>query len=213
MWSACSPRAVSAILINIPGAPSSVVTTLDGYPMSKKGQSYKALFTATIYSFLGSVFGFIALGLLAQPVSTIAIKFTKMDYFLLALFGLVTVGSVSTKNYAKGLVSVMIGLVISMIGLDPLMGTKRLTFGIQNLAGGISTVPALVGFFGFAEVLSVVYNLGQEQNVLTMEKTKVSLKGSAKALEAVSLHFHDRNALVGALPGAGRSSGVLHCLQ
>lgn len=59
--------AVSAILINIPGAPSSVVTTLDGYPMSKKGQSYKALFTATIYSFLGSVFGFIALGLLAQP--------------------------------------------------------------------------------------------------------------------------------------------------
>lgn len=66
----------------------------------------------------------------------------------------------------------MIGLVISMIGLDPLMGTKRLTFGIQNLAGGISTVPALVGFFGFAEVLSVVYSLGQEQNILTMEKQR-----------------------------------------
>ena len=131
--------AVSAILINIPGAPSSVVTTLDGYPMSKKGQSYKALFTATIYSFVGSVFGFIALGLLA-------IKFTKMDYFLLALFGLVTVGSVSTKNYAKGLVSVMLGLIISMVGLDPLMGTKRLTLGIQNLTGGISTVPALVPY-------------------------------------------------------------------
>lgn len=64
-----------------------------------------------------------------------------MDYFLLALFGLATVGSVSTKNYAKGLISVMIGLVISMIGLDPLMGTKRLTFGIQNLTGGVSTVP------------------------------------------------------------------------
>ena len=168
--------AVSAILINIPGAPSSVVTTLDGYPMSKKGQSYKALFTATIYSFVGSVFGFIALGLLAEPVAAIAIKFTKMDYFLLALFGLVTVGSVSTKNYAKGLVSVMLGLIISMVGLDPLMGTKRLTLGIQNLAGGISTVPALVGFFGFAEVLSVIYSLGQEQNVLAMEKTKVSLK-------------------------------------
>ena len=65
--------AVSAILINIPGAPSSVVTTLDGYPMSKKGQSYKALFTATIYSFVGSVFGFIALGLLAEPVAAMAI--------------------------------------------------------------------------------------------------------------------------------------------
>ena len=173
--------AVSAILINIPGAPSSVVTTLDGYPMSKKGQSYKALFTATIYSFIGSLFGLLALGLLAEPVSRVAIKFTKMDYFLLALFGLATVGSVSTKNYAKGLISVMIGLVISMIGLDPLMGTKRLTFGIQNLAGGVSTVPALVGFFGFAEVLSVVYNMKQEQNVLAMEKAKVSLKEILKS--------------------------------
>ena len=179
--------AVSAILINIPGAPSSVVTTLDGYPMSKKGQSYKALFTATIYSFIGSLFGLLALGLLAEPVSRVAIKFTKMDYFLLALFGLATVGSVSTKNYAKGLISVMIGLVISMIGLDPLMGTKRLTFGIQNLTGGVSTVPALVGFFGFAEVLSVVYNMKQEQNVLAMEKTDTSTIG----------------LLVGALPGAG----------
>ena len=100
--------------------------------MSKKGQSYKALFTATIYSFVGSVFGFIALGLLAEPVAAIAIKFTKMDYFLLALFGLVTVGSVSTKNYAKGLVSVMLGLIISMVGLDPLMGTKRLYDFVNN---------------------------------------------------------------------------------
>ena len=194
--------AVSAILINIPGAPSSVVTTLDGYPMSKKGQSYKALFTATIYSFIGSIFGLLALGLLAEPVSRVAIKFTKMDYFLLALFGLATVGSVSTKNYAKGLISVMIGLVISMIGLDPLMGTKRLTFGIQNLAGGVSTVPALVGFFGFAEVLSVVYNMKQEQNVLAMEKTKVSLKEILKSWK-LSLYTSTIGLLVGALPGAG----------
>ena len=69
--------AVSAILINIPGAPSSVVTTLDGYPMSKKGQSYKALFTATIYSFIGSLFGLLALGLLAEPVSRVAINLQR----------------------------------------------------------------------------------------------------------------------------------------
>jgi len=194
--------AVSAILINIPGAPSSVVTTLDGYPMSKKGQSYKALYTATIYSFTGSLFGLLALGLLATPVSRIALKFTKMDYFLLALFGLATVGSVSTKNYAKGLISVMIGLVISMIGLDPLMGTKRLTFGIQNLTSGVSTVPALVGFFGFAEVLSVIYNMDQEQNVLAMERTKVKLKDVLKHWK-LSLYTSTIGMLVGALPGAG----------
>lgn len=194
--------AVSAILINIPGAPSSVVTTLDGYPMSKKGQSYKALFTATIYSFTGSLFGLLALGLLAEPVSDIALKFTKMDYFLLALFGLVTVGSVSSKNYAKALISVMIGLIISMIGLDPLMGTKRLTFGVQNLLSGISTVPALVGFFGFAEVLSVIYNMKQEQNVLAMEKTPVRLKDVLKHWK-LSLYTSTIGMLVGALPGAG----------
>ena len=168
--------AVSAILINIPGAPSSVVTTLDGYPMSKKGQSYKALYTATIYSFAGSFFGLGALWILAGPVSKIAIKFTAMDYFLLALFGLATVGSVSSGNYTKGLISVGAGLILSMIGLDPLVGTKRLTFGIQNLTSGINTVPALVGLFGFAEVLSVIFNINQEQNVLTMEKTRVSLR-------------------------------------
>lgn len=194
--------AVSAILINIPGAPSSVVTTLDGYPMSKKGQSYKALYTATIYSFTGSLFGLVALALLAQPVSRIALKFTKMDYFLLALFGLATVGSVSTKNYAKGLISVSLGLIISMIGLDPLMGTRRLTFGIQNLTGGINTVPALVGFFGFAEVLSVVYNLRQNQDVLTMEKTKVKLRDVLKHWK-LSLYTSTIGMLVGALPGAG----------
>lgn len=194
--------AVSAILINIPGAPSSVVTTLDGYPMSKKGQAYKALYVATVYSFTGSLFGLLALALLATPVSRIALKFTKMDYFLLALFGLATVGSVSTKNYAKGLVSVMMGLVISMIGLDPLMGTRRLTFGVQNLTGGISTVPALVGFFGFAEVLSVIYHLEQEQNVLTMERTRVSLREVLRHWK-LSLYTSTIGMLVGALPGAG----------
>lgn len=194
--------AVSAILINIPGAPSSVVTTLDGYPMSKKGQSYKALYVATIYSFIGSLFGLIALGILAQPVSRIALMFTKMDYFLLAFFGLVTVGSVSSKNYAKGLVSVCLGLIISMIGLDPLMGTKRLTFGIQNLSAGVSTVPALVGFFGFAEVLTVIYQITREQTVLTMSHEKVSL-GEVLKHWKLSLYTCTIGTLVGALPGAG----------
>lgn len=194
--------AVSAILINIPGAPSSVVTTLDGYPMSKKGQSYKALYTATIYSFAGSFFGLGALWILAGPVSKIAIKFTAMDYFLLALFGLATVGSVSSGNYTKGLISVGAGLILSMIGLDPLVGTKRLTFGIQNLTSGINTVPALVGLFGFAEVLSVIFNINQEQNVLTMEKTRVSLRETLRHWK-LSLYTSTLGLLIGALPGAG----------
>lgn len=194
--------AVSAILINIPGAPSSVVTTLDGYPLAKRGEAYKALFVATIYSFIGSVFGLVALAVLTGPISSIAIKFRPMDYFLLSLFGLATVGSVTSKNYTKGLVAAAIGLIISMIGLDPLAGTPRLVFGVKDLRAGISTVPALVGLFGFSEVLSVVYNGHMKQTVEHMDKTRVSLKEVLKHWK-LSLYTSTIGMLVGALPGAG----------
>ena len=194
--------AVSAILVNIPGAPSSVVTTLDGYPMAKRGESYKALYVATVYSFIGSVFGLVALAVLTGPVSAIAIQFRPMDYFLLALFGLATVGSVTSKNYTKGLVAAAIGLIISMIGLDPLAGMPRLVFGVKALRAGVSTVPALVGLFGFAEVLSVVYHGHMEQSVESMDKTRVSLK-EVLAHWKLSLYTSTIGMLVGALPGAG----------
>ena len=194
--------AVSAILVNIPGAPSSVVTTLDGYPMAKRGESYKALYVATVYSFIGSVFGLVALAVLTGPVSAIAIQFRPMDYFLLALFGLATVGSVTSKNYTKGLVAAAIGLIISMIGLDPLAGTPRLVFGVKALRAGVSTVPARVGLFGFAEVLSVVYHGHMEQSVESMDKTRVSLK-EVLAHWKLSLYTSTIGMLVGALPGAG----------
>lgn len=194
--------AVSAILINIPGAPSSVVTTLDGYPLARRGQAYKALYYATIYSFIGSVFGLAALALLAGPVSNLAIKFRPMDYFLLALFGLATVGSVTSKNYVKGLIAAALGLIISMIGLDPLVGTPRLIFGVSQLRAGISTVPALVGLFGFAEVLSVIFDGHMSQTVESMNHERMSLREVLRHWK-LSLYTSLLGTLVGALPGAG----------
>ena len=194
--------AVSAILINIPGAPSSVVTTLDGYPLARKGQAYKALYVATIYSFIGSVFGLAALALLAKPVSNLAIRFRPMDYFLLSLFGLATVGSVTSKNYVKGLISAALGLIISMIGLDPLVGTPRLIFGISQLRAGISTVPALVGLFGFAEVLSVIFDGHMSQTVERMGHEHIRLRDVLCPWK-LALYSSVLGTLVGALPGAG----------
>ena len=170
--------------------------------MAKRGESYKALYVATVYSFMGSVFGLVALAVLTGPVSAIAMQFRPMDYFLLALFGLATVGSVTSKNYTKGLVAAAIGLIISMIGLDPLAGTPRLVFGVKALRAGVSTVPALVGLFGFAEVLSVVYHGHMEQSVESMDKTRVSLK-EVLAHWKLSLYTSTIGMLVGALPGAG----------
>ena len=194
--------AVSAILLNIPGAPSSVVTTLDGYPMARRGEAYRALLYATVYSFVGSLFGLLALGLLARPMTALALRFQPMDYFLLALFGLSTVGGLSAKSYAKGHVSALLGVFLALIGLDSVLGTPRLTFGIQNLKAGIPTVPALVGLFGFAEVLTAVAEGETEHQPGRLQKERVPLRTLLREFWR-SLVYCTIGTVVGALPGAG----------
>lgn len=194
--------AISSILINIPGAPSSVVTTLDGYPLAMQGEAYKALKYATVYSFVGSLFGFIVLWVLARPITSLALKFTPMDYFLLALFGLTTVGSLTTNSFSKGLISAMIGLFVSIIGIDSVMGTPRLTFGIYELQAGINTVPALIGLFGLSEVLVNISDDNLKAEVSKLTKNVVKMKDILKHL-TYSLYYSTIGTLVGALPGAG----------
>jgi putative tricarboxylic transport membrane protein len=140
--------AITAILINIPGAPGSVATTLDGYPMAKNGRASLALKTATLYSFLGSIIGLLILAVSASQVTKLALAFSPFDYFLLAAFGLTTVGSLTSKNFTKGLISAALGVFISTIGMDPIMGIGRFTFGIPNLQKGIPVIATLIGLFG-----------------------------------------------------------------
>ena len=178
------------------------MTTLDGYPLAKRGEAYKALKYAAVYSFVGSVFGLAALALLAKPIAAIALRFQPMDYFLLALFGLATVGGLTAGSFSKGLVSAAFGLFFSMIGMDSVLGTPRLTFGVHSLNAGISTVPALVGLFGFAEVLSVVSagRLDAETNSITRQTVKI--RDMLRELRH-SLYYSLIGVVVGALPGAG----------
>lgn len=194
--------AISAILINIPGAPSSVVTTLDGYPLAQKGEAYKALKYATIYSFIGTLFGFIILGVLARPISKIALKFTPMDYFLLAVFGLSTVGSLTGKSFAKGLMSAAAGLVVSMVGIDSVMGIPRLTFGIYGLKSGINIVPALIGLFGLSEVLTIVSEGRLYSEILKINKAIVPIR-EMLCYFFRSLYYCTIGTFVGVLPGVG----------
>lgn len=194
--------ALSAILINIPGAPSSVVTTFDGHPMAKKGEAYKALKIATLYSFVGSVFGLLMLSLLGLPISRLALKFQPMDYFLLAAFGLSAVGSLTGESFLKGIISALAGLFLSMIGLDSVLGTPRLTMGIWNLQTGVPIVPALVGLFGFSEVLTVISEVDVKAQVLEVKKMSVKVKDLMKYFTQ-SLYYSTIGTLVGALPGAG----------
>lgn len=194
--------AISAILINIPGAPASVATTLDGFPMAQKGEASKALWAATGQSFIGTIIGILVLMFVAKPVTAIALSFSPMDYFLLAVFGLTTVGSLTSKDFTKGLVSATIGLIISMAGTDPIMGTPRLTFGYSQLMGGISLISVLIGLFGFTEVLDQIAQRNLKSIAATAGGMKVDIKETIRHLP-LAIRAAFIGVFVGALPGVG----------
>lgn len=194
--------AITAILINIPGAPGSVATTLDGYPMAKRGKASLALKTATIYSFLGSVLGLLILAISASQVTKLALAFSPFDYFLLAAFGLTTVGSLTSKNFTKGLVSAALGVFISTIGMDPIMGIGRFTFGIPNLQKGIPVIATLIGLFGFSEIFYQISKKKGKPVLLNVTKDKVKIKDLIRHW-GLGLRSSVIGTLIGALPGAG----------
>lgn len=199
---ACFSGAVTAILMNIPGAPAAVATALDGYPMAKKGQAKKAIMTAVIYSFMGSVIGLLALIFLAKPMTTLALKFAPIDYFLLALFGLITAGSIASKDFIKGLICASIGLFCSCVGVDPILGTPRFTFGIPQLVVGIPTIPALIGLFGLSEVLEQCSVSGENAEILKIEKTRLDFKEILSCWK-IGIQGSLIGTVIGILPGAG----------
>lgn len=191
--------AVSAILINVPGAPSSVVTTLDGYPMARKGQATDALFLATIYSVVGSVVGLLCLGLFAKPLSQLALSFRTVDYFLLACLAMGALSSLSGKVVASLLLGIF-GVCLSFVGLDPITGTQRFTFGITSLQAGIPLVPVLLGLFGLSEALTMIH---EERGVhFELFSRSISVKKALSYLP-FSLYYALLGTIVGALPGAG----------
>jgi len=199
---ACFSGSVTAILMNIPGAPAAVATALDGYPLAKKGEAKKAILTSVIFSTIGSVFGIFALLFVAKPMSQIALHFSPMDYFLLSIFGLATVGSIASKDYLKGLLCSVMGVLFSCVGIDPIMGIPRFTFGIQQLIVGIPTIPALIGLFGLSEILEQLTIDETKAEVLRIEKQKVNLQ-EILGKWRIGLRGSVIGTLIGILPGAG----------
>lgn len=199
---ACFAGAVTAILMNIPGAPAAVATALDGYPMARNGKAKKAIMTAVVYSFLGSAVGIVALVFIAKPMSKIALRFTPFDYFLLSLFGLCMVSSIASKDFVKGLICTLIGVVFSCVGIDPIVGTPRFVFGNLNLILGIPVIPALIGLFGLSEIFDQLTVDVAEAEIQTMGKDKFDFT------EIISHWFIGVKGavigiVVGILPGAG----------
>jgi putative tricarboxylic transport membrane protein len=147
---------IASCLLGIPGKPSSVATMFDGFPMSQKGEPGRALWLGIWASFFGGLLGGIFLVGTTGPLASLALEFGPWEYFSLFVFALSMVAGLTGASISAGLLSGAIGLVITVMGNDPVMGQPRLTLGIAWLEGGIPFLPVLIGVFAFAQIMSDV---------------------------------------------------------
>lgn len=143
---------ITSVLINTPGESASVITCLDGYPMSKQGRAGAALGVAAIGSFIGGIASLIGLVILGPLVAEQALKFGPPEFFCLMLMGLTLVVGLMGKDMIKGMIVALLGLMLSMIGIDPSVGTIRFTMGSQDLVKGIEFIAVAMGAFGLTEI-------------------------------------------------------------
>lgn len=144
---------IPAILLRLPGDASAVVTTFDGYPMTQQGKAGRALSITAIGSFLGGTVAIIGLSILAPTLAHFAGSITAPDMFVLAALGLLMIAFIGSGSTAKALVMGGLGILVAAIGIDPISGADRLTFGSLNLLSGINIVAVAVGLFGIGEIL------------------------------------------------------------
>ncbi|MDA8109657.1 MAG: tripartite tricarboxylate transporter permease [Betaproteobacteria bacterium] len=150
---------ITASLIGIPGTPSAVATTFDGFPMTRKGEPGRAVWVGVWAAFLGGALGGLFLIAATGPLASIALKFGPWEYFSLFVFALSMVAGLVGTSLTKGLLSGAIGLVITVIGADPILGVPRLTMGSDFLQGGFPFLPVLIGIFAFAQLMSDIEKL------------------------------------------------------
>ncbi len=197
--------AISAILINIPGAPANIATLLDGHPMALQGHSQRALYICFISSLVGGLFGMVIMILFTPPLARIAIQFGPSELFWTAIFGITVMAGLSSGSMFKGLIGGMFGLLISIIGYSPVLGVPRFIFN-DVLTGGVAIVPALIGLFAVPQVFSLMEELYAEAKTVdyrpkkgVLLKTIVENLKMTKALGIGSVV----GTIIGVIPGAG----------
>ena len=146
----------SAILLNIPGTPASAASCLDGHALARQGLAGRAMGIATTGSVLGTLIGMVALAFFTPVLGNFALKFGAYEFFWLALFGVIIAGTLTGDDPLKGWIAGIAGLFVATIGQEAQYAYERFSFGVRDLAGGIQLVPALVGAFGFAELLVAI---------------------------------------------------------
>jgi len=162
--------AISAILINVPGAPANIATLIDGYPMAKSGKAESALYTCFISSFIGGVFGMIVMVILTAPLAEFALKFKSAEIFWISVLGLTVVAGLGKPGtMIKSLIAGAFGVWMSTIGPNPVTGEFRFIFH-DILTGGVEIIPVLIGLFAIPQVLSLIESQGQKKSAFTFTR-------------------------------------------
>ncbi len=199
---------ISAILFNTPGSPEAACTALDGYPMAKRGQAGRALGIALSASAIGGIFGTVVLTLFAPPMARLALSFGPPEYFALAVLGITAISGIGGGSLLKGLTAGLLGLGVATIGLDPITGMQRYTFGNLGLLTGVSFVPAIIGMFALAEVLQRVSESHHTPESTTKVSTQLPTFRELLATRITLLRSSTVGAIIGALPGVGATTAA-----
>jgi putative tricarboxylic transport membrane protein len=154
MYGAMYGGTLTSVLINVPGESSGVMTTVEGYRLARQGKAGVALSVAAVGSFIAGIGGVVVLVFAAAAISEFALRFSSPEYFLLAALGIIAGATLGVGSPLKALMVAVFGLMLALVGTDPILGTSRLTFGRIELLDGIDFLPVAIGVFGIAEVLA-----------------------------------------------------------
>lgn len=196
---------ITAILINIPGTPASVATTFDGHPMAERGEGGRAIRVGTLYSLLGGLFSLIVLFAISPVLARWALKFSYEEYFAIGLLSLTLIASLSGKSLVKGMLSALIGIVFTTVGMAPVDTVRRFTFGIRDLDAGFKLLPLMIGVYAVMEVIKAAGAAEQgEMKILNYKSRGIGV--SWKEFREQFKNFIVSSGIgtgIGILPGLG----------
>lgn len=204
---AISGGLISATLLRVPGTPSAVVTTFDGFPLARSGNPGRAIGVGVYASFFGGLVSWLFLVLLAPLLARVALRFSSWEFFALVLMALVLIAALGSGTFVKAIISGFLGLLLATPGLDPIDSTKRLTFGFTQVTGGLGLLPVLIGMFGISQMITDTVELEKR-----VERVPLKFKGMFLTLKQLKSHSVNliRSSVIGTwigiLPGIG---GVL----
>ena len=204
---------ISAILLNIPGTPSSVATCFDGRPLAEKGQAPKALGVGVVFSFIGTIIGVALLIVISPMLASVAIKFGPFEYCALTILALSLVITLTGKDMVKGLIGAVIGTTLATVGLSPIDSKQRFTFDITNLTSGFKLLVVLIGLFAITEVVKYAATVRKPENFTIEDDVKMHGVGFSFQEFKSQIVNAIRSALIGVgigiLPGIG---GGVSCM-